>query len=157
MIELPYVTQSFLNLWGVVSYVCCSSQFAQYDAAQWAWFLIGDGDTNSESTLCGSSLEPVVGIETCRWGKERRGGCENFLKLFAVSPFRTRWSSLVEIEKLLFCISSDKKWLSVYLNWHSRVSYSETPQPSELHVLMKHGMLSITLWYEIYETWCIVW
>lgn len=55
--------------------------------------------------------EPAAGIETCRWGKERRGGCENFLKLFAVSPFRTRWSSLVEKEKLLFCISYDKKWL----------------------------------------------
>lgn len=88
--------------------------------------------------------EPAVGIETCRWGKERRGGCENFLKLFAVSPCRTRWSSLVENEKLLFCISSDKKWLDVYLNWHINVRYKVILSPVELNM--------ISVWIEMHQT-----
>lgn len=33
----------------------------------------------------GSSLGMAVGTETCKQGKERRGGCENFLHLRAVS------------------------------------------------------------------------
>lgn len=61
---------------------------------------------------------PVVGNETYRWGKERRGGCENFLKWFAVLLFRTWWSSLVEMGKLLFCNSSEKKSPSAHLNWN---------------------------------------
>ncbi len=98
-----------LALWAVISHACCSSLHNMM-------LLRGGSDTNSASTL-----QPAVGIETCRWGKERRGGCENFLKLFAVSSFRTWWSPLVEIEKLLFCISSNKKWLVVYLNSHNQM------------------------------------
>lgn len=49
----------------------------------------------------GSSLGMAVGTETCKRGKERRGGCENFLHLRAVSLFSAKcWILWKKKEKL---------------------------------------------------------
>lgn len=62
--------------------------------------------------------EPAVGIETYRCGKEREEEdvrtSSNCLQFRPGGLGGRHW---YKIEKLLFCISSDKKWPSVQLNW----------------------------------------
>lgn len=63
---------------------------------------------------------PAVGIETCRWGKERRGGCENFLKL--VYSFAL-WEAVVVTSRKREAAVLHFIWQelpSVYLNWNHK-------------------------------------
>lgn len=63
---------------------------------------------------------PVVGIETCRWGKERRGGCENFLKLVYSFAF---WEAVVVTGRKREAAVLHFIWQelpSVYLNWNHK-------------------------------------
>lgn len=62
----------------------------------------------------------AVGIETCRWGKERRGGCENFLKLVYSFAF---WEAVVVTGRKREAAVLHFIWQelpSVYLNWNHK-------------------------------------
>lgn len=56
---------------------------------------------------CGFSPSQRLGLK--RMIEERKGGCENFLKQFAVSPCGAEWLTVCGKEKLLFCILFDEK------------------------------------------------
>lgn len=57
----------------------------------WGQFC-GARRTPLRAALTRFTSRPAVGIETCRWGKEGRGGCENFLKLVYSFAF---WDEVV--------------------------------------------------------------
>lgn len=68
-------------------------------------------------TLCGSSLSQRSGLK--RVGEERKGE-EDVRTSSNCLQFRPLGHGGRQIEKLLFCISSDKKLPSGHLNWNHK-------------------------------------